>query len=98
MDPHTLSGQPLRLQALRPSQTHSDPQTELVQKLHPDPLQNRQSLKVFVMVKVMSIPYFRVYFRDWLQKPDQCSVVAAARLGLSPSHCHQQAASSSHNI
>lgn len=68
MDPHTLSGQHPGFQGLCSSQTHSDPQTEVVQKLHPDPLQNRQNLEVFVMVKVMSIPYFRVYFRDWLQK------------------------------
>lgn len=54
------------------------------------------------MVKVMSIPYFSVYFRDWPQKLDQCSVVAVARLGSSSSHCHQQlslqATSSPHNI
>lgn len=102
MDPHTLSGQHPGFQGLRSSQTHSDPQIEVVQKLHPDTLQNRQTLKVFAMVKVTSIPYFRLYFRDWLQKLDQCSVVAVARLGPSPPHCHQQlllqAASSPHNI
>lgn len=50
------------------------------------------------MVKVMSIPYFRVYFRDWLQKLDQSSVVAVARLGPSPSHCHQAALAAGYKL
>lgn len=75
---HFAWAAPPGLWALCSSQTHSHPQTGLVQKLSPPP-PKKAKLKGFRNAEGQKCCTAPMYFRDWLQALEQCSAVAMAR-------------------